>query len=290
MNVERRRVMTPERASELVGRQVPVPARETWIHGESMIVDPDLGDIVIAYLPLPEATVEALRWAVRSIGAGLWGSVARAGGLRCRSTTFGMAPRRMVYKRDACRTTRLANEAPDVHAVLANTSLLLGDMLAEIDPAVAERDRLTIAEIEDEWRMAPGSQWTSGVVNATSQLPYHRDRMNFDAWAAMPVIRSGVSGGGLHIPEYDLALTCRDGYAVFFNGHRLVHGVTPITGVRSPRNGKPAGYRYSIVYYALRGMKDCATFAAELSGGQERRTAREVHEAEFVTGTKADWR
>jgi hypothetical protein len=39
-------------------------------------------------------------------------------------------------------------------------------------------------------------------------------------------------------------------------------------------------YRYSIVYYALAGMVDCATFAEETRRGPERRTQRERDMAE----------
>ncbi len=35
------------------------------------------------------------------------------------------------------------------------------------------------------------------------------------------------------------------------------------------------GYRYSIVYYALRGMKDCFTYAVETKRAQHKRTERE---------------
>ena len=35
------------------------------------------------------------------------------------------------------------------------------------------------------------------------------------------------------------------------------------------------GYRYSVVYYALRGMKDCYTHAVETAYGQRKRTERE---------------
>lgn len=288
--MERRRVMTREEGTALIKLAVPEPPADSWQHEACIITDPDLGEPVIAYLPLPDAVTGNLEHAVRTVPRSAWNSVARSANLRNAAITFGMMPRRLTHKRDACRISRLARDNPDQHAILAETALLLGDMLEKISPDIAARDRMTIAEIEGDWRMAPDAAWTSGVVNRTSQLPYHRDKMNFDAWSAMPVIRSGVTGGGLHIPEYGITLTCRNGYAVFFNGFRLVHGVTPITSVRSGRNGRQPGYRYSIVYYALRGMKDCATFAAELAGGQARRTEREQRQSEFVTGQRADWR
>jgi len=289
--IERRRVMDPADADKLVKTLVPPDVAADLIHNATVIVDPDLGEPVLGYLPLTPADTDALTAAVLSLDDRLWSSQARSGLMRNRAVTFGMVPRRPTHQRDSCRISRMARDAPDAHAVIAGLSVTLGTMVEEqISPDIAARDRMTIAEIEADWRMAPDAAWTSGVINRTSQLPYHRDSMNFDAWVAMPVVRSGVSGGYLHLPEYGVALSCRNGYVVIFNGFRLVHGVTAITAVRPARNGQPGGYRYSIVYYALRGMKNCAEFAAELAGGQARRTEREVHQHAFLTGQIPDWR
>jgi hypothetical protein len=78
-----------------------------------------------------------------------------------------------------------------------------------------------------------------------------------------------MDGGYLSVPEYGLVCACRDGYAVFFPGHELVHGVTPM------QTTAPDGYRYSVVYYALRGMKDCFTAAMETQHAKKKRTERE---------------
>jgi hypothetical protein len=86
----------------------------------------------------------------------------------------------------------------------------------------------------------------------------------------MPVVRRGVRGGRLHLPEFNVSFECRDGWVVWFPGWRYVHGVTPITKV------EPDGYRISVVYYSLRGMKDCHTWALEQARGREVRTQREA--------------
>jgi hypothetical protein len=49
------------------------------------------------------------------------------------------------------------------------------------------------------------------------------------------------------------------------------------------------GYRYSIVYYALRGMKDCFTFAVETAKGAENRTKREEKMAEDLKNPANAW-
>ena len=46
----------------------------------------------------------------------------------------------------------------------------------------------------------------------------------------------------------------------------------------------PDGYRYSVVYYALRGMKDCFTYAMELGQARAARTEREDHAAAVLRG------
>jgi len=107
------------------------------------------------------------------------------------------------------------------------------------------------------------------VINKESSLPYHRDGNNFDAWSVMPVIRRGVRGGHLHIPEYDIVVPCRDMFTVAFFGRRLVHGVTPMS------KQSAEAYRISVVYYALKGLKDCHTFAEETALARVKRTERE---------------
>jgi hypothetical protein len=131
-----------------------------------------------------------------------------------------------------------------------------------------------VEEVLPEWRLAPGSLWTSGVINYVSQLPYHRDGNNFDAWSVMPVLRYGVRGGYLHIPEYGIVAPCRNGQVVAFYGKRVVHGVTPMRRLR------PDGYRISCVYYALRGLRNCAEYAVEVGRARRRRTERERSLAE----------
>lgn len=290
--IERRRMFDRDTATQLVGDLVPEPPPESVIHEPTIVIDPDLGEPVLAYLQLPAPEQARLTSAVLAVHD--FTGVARQGKLRSLSRTFGMAPRRPVMQHDACRITQLARDMPDVHAVFANLSLTLGGMLRGFAPQIVERDERTIAAVADDWRMAEGALWTSGVINHTAQLPYHRDGMNFDAWSAMPVVRSGVSGGYLHIPEYNLTPSCRNGFAVFFNGWRLVHGVTPITHIRKGRRAPKsapvattgAGYRFSVVYYALRGMKDCYSFAAEQEFGRAKRTEREANQAAIVRGER----
>jgi hypothetical protein len=256
------RVITREEATGLVGSPVeerpPTVTRATWA------LDTDSGEPVLGYWPLGD--VSDLRRAVR--GVRIHENVRAASGRRNRARVFGYTPRRPVQRREACNATGLSQDQPEEHAILNAWAATLLNMIRELDPTIPEHDEATMREVLPEWRMA-GTTWTSGVVNQNSQLPYHRDGFNFPTWSAMPVLRRGVAGGHLHLPEYDLTVACRDGWGVFFCGQQLVHGVTPM------RRTAPDGYRFSVVYYALRGMKDCHTYAEETAHARRKRTERE---------------
>lgn len=268
--VEVKRVTTRDEATDLVGTEVG--DRAPNVTSPTVAVDSETGNPVYAYLPLGDVT--DLRRAVRAVD--IRETYRAASGRRNASRVFGWSPRRPVQRREACNSTSFAKEQPLEQATLDQWAVRLLDLLRGIDPTVAERDEATMREVNADWRMA-GTTWTSGVVNQNSQLPYHRDGFNFPTWSAMPVLRKGCDGGHLHLPEYDATLACRDGWGVFFCGMELVHGVTPM------RLTRPDGYRFSVVYYALRGMKDCHTFAEETRRARRVRTERERRQAALIT-------
>lgn len=265
VRVERR--MTAQEATSLVGSYVP--ELDANVTSGTVFVDVKTDEPVLAYLPVPDKA--ELRRAVMNIP---YGHTSRSNGIQNKSRTFGYAPRKPVHGRDGCRQTHIADLCPAEHSVLEEWATRLGDMLEEIAPEIAKRDRDTMTAVLPDWKMGETSLWTSGVVNRSSQLPYHRDGFNFPTWSAMPVLRRHMDGGFLSVPEYDIVTQCRDGYGVFFPGHQLVHGVTPMSPTR------PDGYRYSVVYYALKGMKDCFTHAVETAHAKAARTQREREMAE----------
>lgn len=257
-----RRAMSPEQATELIGTEVP--DRSPDLTTETIAADMHTGDPVFAYLPV--GPVAELRRAVLGFDFNM--TTDRTNGMVNVSRTFGYAPRRPVYGQEGCRDTRLWSENRQGHAVLISFAERLRDMLLEMFPHVAMSDTATMEQVNEEWKLGE-TTWTSGVINQSSALPYHRDAFNFPVWTAMPVLRRHCRGGYLHIPEYDVTVESRDGWAVFFPGYQLVHGVTPMHMTRED------GYRYSVVYYALRGMKDCFTHAIETKYARQKRTERE---------------
>ena len=155
-----------------------------------MIVDDRSGEPMLVYLPLPEGVAE-LRRAVRAIR---WGETLRQStGLRDKSRTFGMAPRKMYQKRESCRPTALANDQPDQHKVLVGLGSLLGTMLRELAPEVVGRDAVTMEAVEEEWRLAEGSTWTSGVVTTR---PSSRSRSTAPTFRRGARCRCSVAGSG----------------------------------------------------------------------------------------------
>lgn len=255
-----------------------VPDIEPNITEAGIYVDEETGEPFMVYMPMPHDMVPELRAAVRDVKYSSSGVTRQATGTENHSRTFGMAPRKPFQTREACRPTSLSYDQPDVHKVLERTADRLSQIMRKIAPEVYDADVQETSEVDKEWRISEDSLWTSGVINKTSTLPYHYDGNNFDMWSAMPVIRRGTRGGALSIPEYGVTIECRDGWVLFFPGYRLLHGVTPIAHVTKD------AYRYTVVYYCLRGMKDCFTYAVEQAEARKRRTEREVGLASAVKG------
>jgi hypothetical protein len=258
------RVLNKDEANQVVGD--PVLDKVTNVNEAGIYRDAETGEAILVYAPYP-SQITPLRKAVLDTN---YSTTLRASGTRNASRTFGFTTRSAVLQREACTPTSLAWESPDAQITLNETARVLGEYLREQLPEVFENDMKQLEQVLPEWRMTEDALWTSGVINQSSALPYHRDGSNFDTWSAMPVVRRGMDGGNLHMPEWDITINCRDGWALWFNGHAHVHGVTPM----SPR--AKDGYRYSIVFYAKRGMKDCHTYAVEVGEARARRQEREA--------------
>ena len=274
--VKVKRIVEKKAAREFRGQEVPDLVSNVTEAG--IYVDEDTNEPFMVYMPMEEDMVSPLRAAVRGVKYSSSGVTRQQLGIENHSRTFGMAPRKPFQTREACRPTSLSYEQPEIHDVLVTTADRLSKMMRQIAPEVYEPDKVETGAVSDEWRISEDSLWTSGVINKTSTLPYHYDGNNFDMWSAMPIIRRGTRGGALNIYEYGVTIDCRDGWVVFFPGYRLLHGVTPIAHVAKD------AYRYTVVYYCLRGMKDCFTYAVEQAEARKKRTAREVGLASAVKG------
>jgi hypothetical protein len=194
----------------------------------------------------------------------------RMAGTRNVSRTFGYSATRAPMRRSSCRACSGAVDAAAAHAAIAGASTEPAADPATHLPERAARDLLRATDvIRSDWFM--GGWWTSGVVNFNSPLPYHYDANNLDCWSAMPVMRRGVKGGHLHVPEYDLVVGCRDGDVCFFAGYDLMHATTPL------RYTTRDAYRISAVYYTVAGMAKCADPGDELAIGRARQSDAETN-------------
>lgn len=193
----------------------------------------------------------------------------RASGLPHFSRTVGYLPR-VVIRRDFCRISGIAQEHPEAQAALERLCSEGVRFFQEMNPAQFEAQRDLLAkEVKPCWVM-PGGTFTSGIVNSTSQLFYHRDQGNFPrSWSVMYVVTSDVSGGALVVPEWGLAFDFSKPSWISFEGARFLHGVSPIK-----RRGI-GSYRYSVVFYAMVGMKNCLDRDGELRRIQVLKTQRE---------------
>jgi hypothetical protein len=273
------RVLSPAEATLLVGTDAPeggAPVPGPRAYGDVTRVLDEANEETLALVTrLTPLALRKLREAVRSLP--YQASSARIARTSNPSRTFGYTPRKPMGGQEGCHALSTTRDFPDQYGLLVELAARFGEEFRELMPERAVADEREVHRIRDDWLMHERGLWTSGVVNKTSRLPYHRDGANLDTWSVMPVVRFGVAGGGLRVPEYDMTFRCRDGDVVWFCGRRLVHGVTPM------RARDPGAYRFSVVYYAMAGMVDCATYAEETRRGQVKRTERERDIARRLT-------
>jgi hypothetical protein len=272
------RALPPDDASLLVGTLVDRPMDPSFKSprdGDHVRVLDGRGQTLALVTRLTPEHRARLRDLVTGMRFGQ--DVGRIGrGMSQVGAVFGYSPPKVMARLEGCRSTTFGRDHPEGQQLLTEIADQLAADFAELMPDQAAHDHDTIdASVLTDWRMGESS-WTSGVINQANLLPYHRDGNNLDTWSAMPTIRLGMDGGRLHLPEYDLVLPCGDGDVTWFYGKGLVHGVTPMTRRR------PDAYRYSLVFYALKGMVNCATYAEETKRAHARRTARERAETDRI--------
>jgi hypothetical protein len=191
---------------------------------------------------------------------------ARLSGIGDRQAMFGTLAPVPLRQRYGCSRSNIARhtDPADWRAV----AIECHHVLAEALPEIASGNVDAAASIADVWKFS-GTGWTSGVLNLTQLLPYHRDAGNLaHSWSAMIGTRSGVTGGHLHLPEYDAFLAVDHRSLIAFPGGDITHGVTPMHVNRT-------GWRVTAVFYGLRGCTACAaTEAAEIARTAQRATLR----------------
>ncbi len=238
---------------------------------EPCIVQVD-GKTEIIYAQLEN--VADLSWAVRSIN---YGQSKRQTGLVSTSRIFGFSPRAPLLGRNACMAASMARAHPGQHEVLCRYGQMLSEMYRAAAPEQFDRQQQELKKILDQW-VIPGTVFTSGIVNKNNPLKYHLDRGNFlDVFSCMVVLRKNCEGGYLVVPELNAKFLLSDRSVFLFDGQKWLHGVSQIKMLNDQ------GYRYSIVYYALRAMCKCGSIEDELDHARGTRMKIERRRVDLKT-------
>ena len=219
----------------------------------------------LLYLTLQDDT-SGLRWAVKSQK---YQSHTRSNGLKQESNLFGYTPR-ISYRQDYCTITAMAEKYPKQHTVISSFIENIHEYYEKYFPETYDLHKKTVDErILPDWKIGD-TPFTSGIVNKNNALKYHYDTGNFKGILSnMVVLKKGVNGGHLVVPELNIALDCADNTLVIFNGQDLIHGVSPI------EYEDEGAYRYSVVYYSLESIWKCEPLGDEIKRIQKRKTVRE---------------
>ena len=187
------------------------------------------------------------------------GARARASGILAKEQWFGFIPPDELKRRFATNRSSLYAKNADLGFMLENLTPMLWEVLKEIAPdQTRDHEDLVRKLIHKDWLLCD-TPFTSGIINHTNVLPYHKDSGNLgESWSMMLALRKGDSGGQLHIPEFEETLAIPDCSLTFFNGQQYWHGVTPVC-----LRDKDA-YRFTMVWYVKNRIKDCRSQKEEL--------------------------
>lgn len=244
---------------------VPEPPDDAWVIEPGIVVDKATGSPLLGYFEPddhPDAFDAIRRWFFQ-VGDKVWFNVSPTGnefrlsGIVNPFVTFGFTEPVPLRQRYSVRVTKLALDYPNVELGLEILAEWAWETFQRELPDLAAQHLEAVAEIPDHFRLGE-APWTSGIVNKTSELPYHRDSGNVPgSWSAMWVARHDCDGGFLHLPNLGLYLPCRDRSLMVFNGQAHLHGVTPI----HPRTRH--AFRHTYVVYAKRKIQGAGSVAEE---------------------------
>lgn len=259
-SVERRSARRPcSECGNVMGNvRAPKPLADARvIDGDAILVDED-GVVVGVQVVDAEALAHRLGGQLNAIKWERSGNEGRLSGISVVHRTFGFAPPVPLRRRHACTRCRFDFDYPIVAETLEQMCEHMDQVFREYAPGVYDLSAANVkALIPEGWRLG-STPWTSGIINHTAALPYHRDSGNIPgSWSAMMTARHAVGGGLLHLVDYDVWLACPNGATAIFDGQSVLHGVSPLESQRTD------GYRFTLVTYARTGMKVCAPDPAD---------------------------
>lgn len=222
------------------------------------------GKPVAGYFFIPQSLLRDLRKAVQATKPTK--SFRTHKGLATQSTVYGAMPRH-TFRNDYCRFTKASYKEKELFSIMNHGCELACEIYEKWFP---EHYKAALAEVATQvpadWRHNTTPYLTINI-NMNHAIKYHRDTGNFKgALSTVLILKEGIEGGQLVVPEYGFTLSQRDGAFSLFEGQRILHGVLPI------KKTTPTGYRASVVYYSLSGMKNCYPYQEEL-----KRASSEAH-------------
>lgn len=252
---------------------------KTLINESCVAIDKTTGDIIFLYTDVGIDTTELV--------AGLkeiqYAKTERSAGLVTNSRVFGYRPR-ITMRSDFCSSASLTRENPHVSDLLAKLAMRMQELYKQYIPITFEEHTKRSTEIRPEW-LIKDTLFSSGIVNKNNQLRYHRDAGNFEnVFSCMLVLKGGVEGGFLSIPEYGVGVELKNNTVLMFNGQKLMHGVTPI------KRQNTLSYRFSVVFYTLKSMWNCLEIGEEIDRIKKKKTEREFKRVEFTPEIKNKYR
>lgn len=266
------------------GKRESAPMFAEAEQGDCVVIDKANQQIVAIQIQLPDDTLDFtqqitrimrhdLKWAIDK------GRPARMSGIASANKVFGTLEPNRLRQRFGCKSAALDRDTPELRALLGQLLISSYKQLETIEPyRTKDHQQLIESKIHPDWLIA-GMPFTSGIINYSAALPYHRDSGNvLGSWSVMVALRKHMLGGQLHLPEYDVVLGVPDRSIIFFNGQSTWHGVTPMVAA------KKDAYRFTIVYYAKRKICDCLSIAEE----QHRAAVNAMHSAQPLFAGKTN--
>lgn len=255
---------TPNKPCPSCGRKqiratASAPSPDSVIIDETAcIVDADQGEVVAVQILGEQQLASAIAQQLRHIKWEGLGNEGRMSGISVEHHTFGYAAPAPLRSRWACTKCRFDRNYPDAAELIYDFTATAERRFREHAPdAYRQSAEAVLDAVPDAW-LIRGTPWTSGIINNTAALPFHKDSGNIrSSWSAMLAARHGIGGGMLYLADYDVYLAVPHGSISIFDGQSVLHGVTPFTVTSHD------AWRYTLVAYAKNGMKSCSPNPAD---------------------------
>jgi hypothetical protein len=245
-------------------RTIPKPEQFKTLITEDSIIK-FKGQPIAVYVNTPKHLLKGMRQIARTTK---FAKTSRTWGLPTQSSVFGSLPRNPL-RNDKCRFSKQTQDERKNFLDSFDFANYVAEIYKTHLPEAYEFNRKVIAEnINSDW-LPNDSPFTTCNFNINHAIKHHRDTGNFkNIFSNVLILKEGVVGGYLVFPELNIALEQSDGALGIFDGQKWMHGVMPLSRISKD------GYRASVVFYALDGMKKCYPYKKEAERFAKIKTTR----------------